>query len=994
MRAPEDELFARFRESGRPELLGRVYDQVAPELLHVALHLLGRPAEAEDALQATFLVAIEKAGDWDAARPLKPWLLGILARQAQQARARAGRRPDPERLASRASEPVGADLEREELAQALDRALFALPEATRSALVLRLRHGLDPIEIAHALGRPPGTVRAQLSRGLERLRRLLPASLAGGSLSALELAPRGLDAVRAAVVTHARAQLSWPAALLGGLAVKKLVLAAALVAAVLCVPLARAWLRAPRPARPSAAPAATAALAVPERPAALPAPEPSAAGEERVALALPQPDAPEPAPAETGALRVRVRDARGAPAAGEWVAVDVLAQERAFPFSAWARSDASGEALLADLPPGFATVALLRGRQDGVAIEAGRTAQLTLALVSGIDVRGEVVDDAGRPVAGAEIWVARRWSFAEGAVLARADAAGRFGVAGLSRDHALGARAPGWASSLLVNPQGDPGATVEVRLVLDERAATLEGVVQDPEGRPLERAEVLCGAETPDETRRLADGTVAFGPPPARAVTGADGRFRLEHVRGGPLPVRVRRAGHAPFAGVLDARDGPCAIVLDPAVATLEGRVLDARGAPVRGATVLTAPESFLTLRTWTDGAGSFRLAGLPAGAVTVAAWHPELGRDERAFAVAPGARLAWEARLARQLAFEGRLEDARGAPLEGWTVVAWRGREIVRGSAPSDAAGAFRVEVEEDGAYTLRVQDRGGWRAFPALTRRGVRPGEGPLVLRLEEEPLGRVLLRVVTEGGAPARAQVSVWHEEEALYREFEVDPLDGHVAIEHVVPGTLELSLQSEEHPWRWLDPVRVGPGETVDLGALVLAPGGVLEGELSGLPDELARGVRLLVADERGREAAAVELVGRRFRSSALADGRYLLSAQGDGVRSRSVPFELAAGSTPYLALGLERAAVRALRLRVPGGVAKVPAGVGCQLFDAQGGLAWSGGAPVLDGAVALVVSAPPGRYRLVAQGGALGLEAPFELLGGQDEPPLELVLERR
>ena len=43
----------------------------------------------------------------------------------------------------------------------------------RAAVVLRHVDGLSVAETAEALGRPEGTVKAQVARGLERLRRLL-----------------------------------------------------------------------------------------------------------------------------------------------------------------------------------------------------------------------------------------------------------------------------------------------------------------------------------------------------------------------------------------------------------------------------------------------------------------------------------------------------------------------------------------------------------------------------------------------------------------------------------------------------------------------------------------------------------------------------------------------------------------------------------------------------------------------------------------------------
>jgi RNA polymerase sigma-70 factor (ECF subfamily) len=54
--------------------------------------------------------------------------------------------------------------------------LLHLPPAVRVAIVLRHVDGLSVAETAEALGRPEGTVKAQVSRGLERLRALLAES--------------------------------------------------------------------------------------------------------------------------------------------------------------------------------------------------------------------------------------------------------------------------------------------------------------------------------------------------------------------------------------------------------------------------------------------------------------------------------------------------------------------------------------------------------------------------------------------------------------------------------------------------------------------------------------------------------------------------------------------------------------------------------------------------------------------------------------------------
>jgi RNA polymerase sigma-70 factor (ECF subfamily) len=166
-----DRDFATWCRTRDPEALGRVFDATAGKLLLVAMHLLRDAAAAEDALQATFLAAMRSAAHYDPARPVLPWLTGILARQAALARRERARVPDPARVAVGAPAPDPAEVAAaSESAAAIARALDDLPGPYRPVLVLALVHGLRGIEIARALERPPETVRSQLHRGLELLR--------------------------------------------------------------------------------------------------------------------------------------------------------------------------------------------------------------------------------------------------------------------------------------------------------------------------------------------------------------------------------------------------------------------------------------------------------------------------------------------------------------------------------------------------------------------------------------------------------------------------------------------------------------------------------------------------------------------------------------------------------------------------------------------------------------------------------------------------------
>ncbi len=155
---------------------------VTPELRRIACYYVSNVDSAEDVVQSTLLTAIERGSAYDPRRPLVPWLVGILLNKiAAQRRERRGRALDdePDLLLGPSSESIAVSNEIDRL---VDEGLRQLPPKYREVLELYLRDGQQGAEIAARLRRPPGTIRAQIHRGLNRLRALLPASLALGTL--------------------------------------------------------------------------------------------------------------------------------------------------------------------------------------------------------------------------------------------------------------------------------------------------------------------------------------------------------------------------------------------------------------------------------------------------------------------------------------------------------------------------------------------------------------------------------------------------------------------------------------------------------------------------------------------------------------------------------------------------------------------------------------------------------------------------------------------
>ncbi len=196
-----DRLFVRFRDKDDGAALAAVFDATSRELFEVACHLVKNASDAEDLVQATFLTAIVKARSYDAASPLQGWLYGILWREAAKIRRSAARKFDTGDVAVRTEPSPAEAAQREEIPASVADALARLPERYREVVEPILRSDETAESLAHRLGRSPGTVRSQVHRGMERLRRTLPPGLS--SIPSIAFAVRGLPDLRGSVLRSA-----------------------------------------------------------------------------------------------------------------------------------------------------------------------------------------------------------------------------------------------------------------------------------------------------------------------------------------------------------------------------------------------------------------------------------------------------------------------------------------------------------------------------------------------------------------------------------------------------------------------------------------------------------------------------------------------------------------------------------------------------------------------------------------------------------------------
>lgn len=165
-------------KAGDEAAFSAVVERHRPMVEAVARRVLGDHHAAEDVAQAAFLVLARKASSLAGGDPdIGGWLHRVardLARDRRSAEAARRRHEGAAMPATPAADdPVAHAAIRSEFLRQIDDALADLPERQRTCLVLHHLEGLPVNQVAHRLGSPEGSVCQWLSRGRERLRRVL-----------------------------------------------------------------------------------------------------------------------------------------------------------------------------------------------------------------------------------------------------------------------------------------------------------------------------------------------------------------------------------------------------------------------------------------------------------------------------------------------------------------------------------------------------------------------------------------------------------------------------------------------------------------------------------------------------------------------------------------------------------------------------------------------------------------------------------------------------
>lgn len=880
MVATPESQFAEFRASGSAVALAAVFDALAPELLLVAAHVAPRGVEPEDVVQNTFLDAIAKAASWDASRRLLPWLIGILVRNAQALGRQATRRPDPARMPPRPAPATPLDASAaSDLAAQVSKALDGLPRHYRQVLTLHLVHGFTSAQIAHALACPVATVRTRLHRGLERLRALLPVGLS--ACVAGVFAGRGLAAVRETVLAKAAVAVPPAAAVAVGTFGGMLLMTKLVTGACAVLVAAALWMVWPRATAEATVPVdkgETVALTVPEShpPAAIAAatqtPGPaSASAAERTAT--------------TGALRVEFRWREDGAAAGMLsvrlarLTADGEADLR------FELSERDGVLTLPLLTPGRYGVAALEQPGGEVDVIAGEEATLRVVLEPRLDLNGIVVDEAGAPIAGAEVRTRGRDDLL---VLAVTRADGRFRWRG-ERLFDVWAAHEGHVSSV---PRTPPEGRVDLRLVLGGVGLALTGTVVDPEGAPVAGALVVFSTLTRSSEAGM-DAEETRGPVVLRSD--ARGAFSTASLAVGEQLAVAIADGFGPALQTITLPVESGGVVLRLCRGATVRGVVKQGDVPREGTFVYAAPQP-IALRigpmytvfwrsTKSDAHGRYELRDLFPGRLRVTAQPFPLPVVQHEVTLADGEVAEWDPLLTSGLAVRGTVVDQHGVPLVGWHVYTDVGRPLPL-TTVSDAAGGFALEGLRPADYRVEV-------APPAAGAASTVPwafvqapaGSHDVVVRVPARAGSDAYLtgRVMdAAGGVPARATVTVYASSGVGDEGTWTQPIgaDGRFRLGPLRPTRYQVHASLPDQTRVSVSPSpTLEAGATLDLGTLTFERPVPFTVVLRHADGTLVREARL-VLEGSNHGGPFTRLVDGAWQARAVLPGAYTLRVWGE------------------------------------------------------------------------------------------------------------------
>jgi protocatechuate 3,4-dioxygenase beta subunit len=371
------------------------------------------------------------------------------------------------------------------------------------------------------------------------------------------------------------------------------------------------------------------------------------------------------------------------------------------------------------LPPGSCVVARKEGLAVGWAARRMRGEQrFDITLEEPKDLSGQVVDEQGQPVAGAEVSVAAAangkpadpqdlgiWT-ARGFFHTKTDGSGRFVFVGMpaGATFELLVSKPGYATVNTMGPMRvTPGGPVKLQFAPDQpgtkltlfREARIEGIVVEKEGdKPVAGVSIMIQPEP---------GAMRLPMPMRPVVSGPDGTFRTGDLAAGSYTVQLVTGRTAEWA----AEPVPVSLSAgqtksDVKIMLVKGGIIevlvkDTAGKPVARAQadLQDVAREQQTHRALTDPNGLARVRVTPGRYVLARVFVEGRVRptDEEQITVAEGETKRIECTVNPAPKLAGIVRDEAGHPLAGVTFE-FVPTMLSRDEITSDASGKFEVPL------------------------------------------------------------------------------------------------------------------------------------------------------------------------------------------------------------------------------------------------------------------------------------------------------------
>lgn len=171
--APDEELLAAFLR-GEREMFAELVNRYEGPLYGFICRLTGRPHDADDLFQETFVRVFQKGGTFGGDSSFKTWLYAIAANLCRSHGRKLQRQARV--LAESDAVPAGGPpspneaAEAREIGERIGEAVSRLPHDQREVFILKTYHEMTYPQIAQAVRRPVGTVKSQMRLALAKLR--------------------------------------------------------------------------------------------------------------------------------------------------------------------------------------------------------------------------------------------------------------------------------------------------------------------------------------------------------------------------------------------------------------------------------------------------------------------------------------------------------------------------------------------------------------------------------------------------------------------------------------------------------------------------------------------------------------------------------------------------------------------------------------------------------------------------------------------------------